>query len=360
MTHEPILQLPAGPIDIVGDVHGHLEPLKRLMTLLGYDERGRHPDGRRLVFVGDLCDRGPDSPGVFELVMQAVEEGDAICLLGNHEMALIDTDENERQKAGNAWFFEDKDKLEKDKEDFGPFERVRTDQRERIEAFCDALPLAVEHPDMQIVHACWDAASLEFVKALGAGSNREIIAASNARAVEKLRAVGLEELFPAAKEELENRRRVESWAPDEGLTGTQRILVDCLVPGEQIEQQENPVRVLTSGQEWPSPSPKWLGKKWRFLDRVAWWKDAELERPTVFGHYWRQREHLPMGPYDEHAALFGAARVEEWLGPKQLAMCIDYRWPQDWDRPALGAYRPDLGELVFWDGIRMPSRWGEG
>ena len=73
----------------------------------------------------------------------------------------------------------------------------------------------------------------------------------------------------------------------------------------------------------------------------------------------QQREHLPMGPYDEHAALFGAARVEEWLGPEELAMCIDYRWPQDWDRPALGAYRPDLGELVFWDG-RLKSRWGKG
>ena len=126
MERSTILQLGPEPIDIVGDVHGHVGPLGRLLDLMGYAEDGTHPEGRRLVFLGDLCDRGPDSPGVFELVMRAVEAGGAICLLGNHEQALIDPDPNERQKAGNAWFFGDESKCRKDEEDFGPFVRVRT------------------------------------------------------------------------------------------------------------------------------------------------------------------------------------------------------------------------------------------
>jgi hypothetical protein len=358
MERSKILRLGPEPIDVVGDVHGHLDPLRQLMRLMGYDAAGRHPEGRRLLFVGDLCDRGPDSPGVFELVMRAVEDGGALCLLGNHEQALIDPDENERQKAGNAWFFGNEARCRKDEQDFGPFRRVRGDQRERIEAFCDGLPIAVEHPDVQVVHACWDPASLEFVRSVGSTSNREIIAASNARAVHRLEEAGLEARFPVAKAALEDRRRMRDWAPDHGVTVEEQLLIDDLVPGEHIEQRENPIRVLTSGPEWPARSPMWLGKKWRFLERLAWWQSHPVDRPTVFGHYWRQREHLAMKPYDEHARLFDETGPGEWLGPGRLALCIDYRWPGDWSRASLAAYRPDLAELLFWDGERVASRWG--
>ena len=358
MEREPILKLPPGPIDIVGDVHGRLDGLRDLVRLLGYDDDGGHPAGRRLVFVGDLCDRGPDSPGVFRWVMRAAQRNGAVCVLGNHELALIDTDENERQKAGNAWFFGDPAKLAKDRADFDKFELATPEDRRAIEAFCDSLPILVEHPDVTIVHACLDPACVEFVRTHAGAANRELVEASNARAVSALRAAGLETRFPEAKRLLESRRRTEDWAPHRGVTVEEQRLIDDLVPGEYIEQRENPLRVLTSGHERPAPRAAWLGKKWRFMERVPWWQDMPPERPVVFGHYWRQREHLPTGPYDEHAKLFGAARAEEWLGADRLAMCVDYRWPQDWSRAALGAYRPDRGELVFCDGVRLASRWG--
>lgn len=359
MGGTPILTLGAGPIDVIGDVHGHLEPLRQLLALMGYAPEGSHPGGRRLVFLGDLGDRGPDSPGVFRLVMRAVEAGGAICLLGNHEQALIDPDPRERRKAGNAWFFGDEAQCRKDEEDFGRFAAVQPEERESIEEFCDALPVAVEHPDVQLVHACWDPASIAFVRSRGAASNREIIAASNALASARLQQEGLQERFPAAKAALEERRRIRDWAPDHGVTVEEQLLIDDLVPGEHIEQRENPVRVLTSGPEWPARTPMWLGKKWRFLERVAWWEGKPVGRPTLFGHYWRHREHLPMKPYDEHARLFRQSGPQEWLGPDRLAMCIDYRWPRDWNKAALAAYRPDLQELLFFDGERTTSRWGE-
>jgi len=285
-----------------------------------------------------------------------------VALLGNHELALIDTDESERQKAGNAWFFGDKAKCQKDEKDFGSFERVKPGQRDRILEFCDSMPLAVVHPKVQIVHACWDPESLAFVSGLDAGSNREIVAACNARAMEKLEEAGFRERFPKAKQALEEKRRSRDWEPDKGVTVEEQMLIDDLVAGEQIEQRENPIRVLTSGHEWPAGRARWLGKKWRFLDRVPWWAETALEKPTVFGHYWRQWVHLPEGPYDEHAALFGAARAEEWLGPNRLAMCVDYRWPTNPRCPTLAAYQPDRQELVFWAAEEEPlvSRWGRG
>jgi polynucleotide kinase-phosphatase len=86
-----------GPFDIVGDVHGCSAELFTLLTRLGYDlvrdDEDRpvdaaHPEGRTAVFVGDLVDRGPDSPGVLRLVMGMVAAGTAICVPGNHEQKL--------------------------------------------------------------------------------------------------------------------------------------------------------------------------------------------------------------------------------------------------------------------------------
>ena len=87
-----------GPFDVVGDVHGCRAELEELLGRLGYeltrDEHGRpvdavHPEGRRAVFVGDLVDRGPDSPGVLRLVMGMVAAGHALCVPGNHENKLV-------------------------------------------------------------------------------------------------------------------------------------------------------------------------------------------------------------------------------------------------------------------------------
>jgi protein phosphatase len=87
----------SGPFDVIGDVHGCRAELEALLAELGYaigrDHEGRatgaHHDGRRATFVGDLVDRGPDTPGVLRLVMGMVAAGDAFCVPGNHENKLL-------------------------------------------------------------------------------------------------------------------------------------------------------------------------------------------------------------------------------------------------------------------------------
>ncbi|MFD9105837.1 polynucleotide kinase-phosphatase [Streptomyces virginiae] len=76
-----------GPFDIVGDIHGCSSELETLLAKLGYED-GVHPEGRTAVFVGDLVDRGPDSPGVLRRVMGMVTSGNALCVPGNHENKL--------------------------------------------------------------------------------------------------------------------------------------------------------------------------------------------------------------------------------------------------------------------------------
>ncbi len=81
-----------GPFDIIGDVHGCFDELTELLDKLGYEpgEDGiyRHACGRRAVFVGDLCDRGPKNVDVLRLVMGMVRGGTAFCVSGNHDDKL--------------------------------------------------------------------------------------------------------------------------------------------------------------------------------------------------------------------------------------------------------------------------------
>ncbi len=85
-----------GPFDIIGDVHGCFDELAELLGRLGYDvdaspaaPYARHPHGRRAVFLGDLVDRGPNSPAVLRLVMSMVAAGSALCVPGNHDIKLL-------------------------------------------------------------------------------------------------------------------------------------------------------------------------------------------------------------------------------------------------------------------------------
>ncbi|MEI6323536.1 MAG: polynucleotide kinase-phosphatase [bacterium] len=82
-----------GPFDIIGDVHGCFDELTELLEQLGYKatEGGLYlpPEGRKLIFVGDLVDRGPKSPEVMRLVMGMVEQGRALAVPGNHDVKFM-------------------------------------------------------------------------------------------------------------------------------------------------------------------------------------------------------------------------------------------------------------------------------
>ena len=81
-----------GPFDIVGDIHGCYDELLLLLGKLGYQMDGETvtpPEGRKLVFLGDLVDRGPKTPQVLRLAMNMVAAGTALCIPGNHDVKLM-------------------------------------------------------------------------------------------------------------------------------------------------------------------------------------------------------------------------------------------------------------------------------
>ena len=91
-----------GPFDIIGDVNGCGDELEALLAQLGYvaaerrDGFGldagptyRHPDGRMVVFVGDLVDRGPRILDCVRIARNMLEAGSGLAVMGNHEQKLV-------------------------------------------------------------------------------------------------------------------------------------------------------------------------------------------------------------------------------------------------------------------------------
>lgn len=126
-----------GPFDLVGDVHGCASELRTLLVRLGWrlevDERGRavgahHPEGRTAVFVGDLVDRGPDTPGVLRLVSGMVAAGTALCVRGNHEDKLVRALAGRDVKVAHGLA-----------ESLAQLAEEPAEERERLRAFMDSL-----------------------------------------------------------------------------------------------------------------------------------------------------------------------------------------------------------------------------
>ncbi|QDU97246.1 metallophosphoesterase [Lignipirellula cremea] len=252
-----------GPVDIVGDVHGEIEPLHALLRRLGYDEQGRHPENRRLVFVGDLTDRGPDSPAVVDLVQQLLDDGRAQCVLGNHDFNLL----MGQTKADNGWFFG------------RPFcdatgyvsPQVQADEptRQRTLALFRRLPVALERSDLRVVHSCWSDAMITIARQ-----------ANDVVALYKL-----------------HQERIEADLADSELDDV----------GKRLRRQnENPVKRITSGPEERRSPPPVDPTVTRAERRVYWWNDYQ-DAFCVFGHYALPYGE-PRGNRRTHCIDYGVAK----------------------------------------------------
>ncbi len=141
--------------DIIGDIHGHADELRSLLATLGYKNGGgtcRHPDGRKVIFLGDYIDRGPKIREVLEIVRGMADAGTALAILGNHEVNAMrlhtrgsdgqplrpHTPKNLRQQQATEDQFPDREEWAGWIEWFG------------------GLPLSLDLGGLRAVHASWD------------------------------------------------------------------------------------------------------------------------------------------------------------------------------------------------------------
>jgi hypothetical protein len=303
-----------GPLDIVGDVHGEIDALRQLLGHLGYDGAGRHPAGRRLVFVGDLCDRGPDSPAVVDWVRRAVERGLAQCLLGNHELLLLIGESRESLR----WYL---DPSHPELQPGGKYAHSRVvpqASKPVFREFFESLPLVLERPDLRLVHAAWLPASIQALREEPDAGALALYQAAEAR-IES----GLQRDGTAARETTE---RAAHAAQLLGADGNPPLL-PALAEANLRRNLDNPVRVLTFGPDRLATRPYYVMERWRMAERDRWWDHYTDDTPVVIGHYWRKLQPSAAVPQvgPKMPPVFDADLAPgTWLGPKHNVFCVDY------------------------------------
>jgi hypothetical protein len=147
--------------DLIGDLHGHAEPLRHLLAALGYRRRGgiwSHPT-HKAVFVGDFIDRGPEQIETLRIARGMLAAGAAYAVMGNHEFnAVAWTLPHPDQPDG--WLRAHSVRNRGHHQAF--LEQVGEGSAAHAEwvAWFRTLPLYLDLPGIRVVHACWHTEAL--------------------------------------------------------------------------------------------------------------------------------------------------------------------------------------------------------
>jgi Calcineurin-like phosphoesterase len=140
--------------DVIGDIHGHAKALRNLLGDMGYHEDGgvfRHPD-RRVIFVGDFIDRGPEQIDVLNISRSMCEAGTALAVMGNHEFNALGW----ATPDGNGGFLRPHNSQHHGQhKEF--LLQIGDESENHISALAwfQTLPVWLDLPGLRIVHACW-------------------------------------------------------------------------------------------------------------------------------------------------------------------------------------------------------------
>lgn len=264
--------------DIIGDIHGHLELLEALLAKMGYRKDAdawRHPAGRRVVFCGDLIDRGPLQTGTLETVRKMMDAGTALCVMGNHEYNAI------------QFFLGRRELKAKDPHVSFLAEMARGNPEYRAWIrWCLELPLWLDLGGLCVIHACWDPKTMAFLKSVGLRDGNRLTLD-----------LCLEATAPG-------KRLAE-------LTRGQKITdaIEVILKGPELKlPKQNGKQVTFKDKEgvkrdgvrsrWWLPNTMSL-REAAFTSDTSWVPDVLLEasplvhepdRPTFVGHYWLREE----------------------------------------------------------------------
>jgi len=297
--------------DLIGDIHGELDPLERLLQKLGYrqsDGVWRHPE-RQALFLGDLIDRGERSREVVGTVRAMVEAGQARCIMGNHEFNAIGyhtpdpnlPDEYLRPRSEKNCIQHRATLKSYDGHD----EILEEDM-----AWFRTLPFWLELDGLRVVHAAWSPEAMALIEGSGVRGRDD---------------------WPEALPEAFDEFSPLGAAISEVLKGVEWRLPDGRSFNDKEGNERHEARVT-----WWDASP---GDHWRAIalgppEMVDALPDTSIpldypalkypgEAPPVFfGHYWLRGEPAPLAEniacLDYSVAKDGHLVAYRWDGERQL------------------------------------------
>lgn len=272
--------------DLIGDVHGCANSLARLLQKMGYEHRGdcyRHAT-RKVIFVGDIVDRGPRIREALHIVKDMVDQGQAEIVLGNHEYNSMGYCTPGPNGSGKPFIREHTARNHRlIRETLEQFEDYASEWKSFLEWFHD-IPLFIEKEHFRVVHACWDHSAIEKLK----------------------------EQSPShciTKDMLDETVRPDSFVAsviDKLTRGTALHLPN----GESILGKDGFVRHMFRTKFWsdspqtyndvvfqPDPLPPEMATRTlSAIEKQQLLSYSLSEKPVFVGHYWMSGEPVPITP----------------------------------------------------------------
>ncbi|MEJ7594959.1 MAG: metallophosphoesterase [Planctomycetaceae bacterium] len=295
--------------DLIGDIHGHGDELIQLLNALGYEEvQGvyEHPE-RKVIFLGDFIDRGPQIRQVLDIVRPMIDGGKALAVMGNHEFnALAFHTEHLHRKES---FLRRRDNKNIRQHSQTILQLTDKHLAGSIEWF-GTLPMWLDLDGLRVVHACWDEKAMATIRSARPGD--EVITS---------------DFLHAACD------------PENALFDAVEIILKGkeaeLPQGYSFTDKEGHVRTATRTRWYMSPHDQ-TWRTYALTDRID--SDAPLEqsvidaanpyplnaKPVFVGHYWlsgKQPELLArnVACVDYSVARGGYLCAYRWNGEQQLS-----------------------------------------
>ncbi|WP_019935794.1 metallophosphoesterase [Oceanimonas smirnovii] len=290
--------------DLIGDIHGHAAALESLLVTMGYQQSSNgwcHPE-RKVIFLGDFIDRGPEQCKTVEIARNMVENGQALAVMGNHEFNAVAYATPEPDNPEQYLRPHTVKNYEQHQAYLSQVGEGSDLHREHI-AWFKNLPLYLDLPEFRVVHACWHPAQIRNIKPYLDDKQRILEASwpeltrqgsSGFDALETL-LKGLEIILPQGHQFFDKDRnprchiRTEWWNL-EALTYREL----AMVPSDAIPQIP----------DTPVPTDMLPG--------------YDGHKPVFVGHYWLTGEPTPL---NEHIACLDFS-----IAAKSDGKLCAYRW----------------------------------
>jgi hypothetical protein len=150
--------------DIIGDIHGHAMELHRLLEKLGYQQSTgvySHPS-RKVLFIGDFIDRGPQILETLQTVRRMCDAGNALAVMGNHEFNALAYHTPNPAKPGK--YLRDHN-TKNELQHSATLSQLNNDALKDSLDWFRTLPMWLDLGGLRVVHACWDVAQMEIILA---------------------------------------------------------------------------------------------------------------------------------------------------------------------------------------------------
>jgi hypothetical protein len=143
-------------LDFIGDIHGHYQKFVSLLAKLGYlysDTLNTyvHPEGRKIVVLGDFINVGMQNKEVLQCLYQMHRQGQAHIIAGNHEYFLLLLHHKTLLNKNTLWYY-----LQRN---YYPLYDEFKNNREQLYFYIDwisKLPIYIDFGSVKAIHALWD------------------------------------------------------------------------------------------------------------------------------------------------------------------------------------------------------------